>query len=345
MPLRIIQAGIGGHGRTWLTLLQRESADGDAIELVAVADPSEWARTVAAEDGIPATQIFATLDEALRFVEADAVLVVTPPATHRALATAALEVGKHVLIEKPLATTIEDARALANLASERGLTLMVSQNYRHQAPVRALRRLLDSGGDYGVPVAIEITFMKDSRAMWPADNFRYAMDHPLLLDMSIHHLDMLRAITGRNATSIAVESWRVLDSPYEGDVALAALIRLEGDLPVVYRGNWASVGPQTTWNGDWRILTDRGRLAWVGWAGQDHEDQLTWEAFDCRAKPQVLRQEPLAQGGFAGSLHAFVEAVTTGTEPETSAVDNLHSLAMLFAGVASAERGGSVAIG
>lgn len=344
MTLRIIQAGIGGHGRTWLTLLQRESADGDAIDLVAVADPSDWARTVAEEDGIPATQIFASLEDALRFVEADAVLVVTPPATHRAVATAALEAGKHVLIEKPLATTIEDARALAELAAARGLTLMVSQNYRYQAPVRALRRLLESGG-YGEPVAIEITFMKDSRAMWPADNFRYAMAHPLLLDMAIHHLDMLRAIAGRNANSIAVESWRMPDSPYEGDVALAALIRLEGGLPVVYRGNWASVGPQTTWNGDWRILTDRGRLAWVGWSGEDHEDQVTWQAFDCQAEPEVLRQEPLARSGFAGSLHAFVEAVTTGTEPETSAADNLHSLAMLFAGVASAERGGSVAIG
>ena len=342
MALRIVQAGIGGHGKTWLTLLQRESADGDDIDLVAVADPSPWARTVAQEDGIPATQIFASLDEALRFADTDAVLVVTPPATHRAVATAALEAGKHVLIEKPLATTLEDARALAGLAAERGLTLMVSQNYRFQAPVRALRRLLD-GGDVGSPVALETTFMKDSRAMWPAENFRYAMDNPLLLDMSIHHLDMLRAITGRNARSITVESWRVPDSPYQGDVSLAALIRLDGDLPVVYRGSWASVGPQTTWNGDWRILTDRGRLAWIGWAGEDHEDQIVWQSFG--GPPEVLRQEPLAHSGFGGSLHAFLEAIATNSTPETSAMDNLESLAMLFAGVESASRGQSVSIG
>ena len=342
MALRIVQAGIGGHGKTWLTLLQRESADGDDIDLVAVADPSPWARTVAEEDGIPATQIFASLDEALRFADTDAVLVVTPPATHRAVATAALEAGKHVLIEKPLATTLEDARALAGLAAERGLTLMVSQNYRFQAPVRALRRLLD-GGDVGSPVALETTFMKDSRAMWPAENFRYAMDNPLLLDMSIDHLDMLRAITGRNARSITVESWRVPDSPYQGDVSLAALIRLDGDLPVVYRGSWASVGPQTTWNGDWRILTDRGRLAWIGWAGEDHEDQIVWQPFG--GPPEVLRQEPLAHSGFGGSLHAFLEAIATNSTPETSAMDNLESLAMLFAGVESASRGQSVSIG
>ncbi|MGC4190941.1 MAG: Gfo/Idh/MocA family oxidoreductase [Thermomicrobiales bacterium] len=344
MTLRIVQAGIGGHGKTWLTLLQRESAEADAIDLVAVADPSDWARAVAEEDGIPSTQIYASLGEALRFVDADAILIVTPPATHRAVATAALQAGKHVLIEKPLATTIDDARALADLAAERGLTLMVSQNYRYQAPVRGLCRLLDSG-DYGTPVAIEITFMKDSRAMWPAENFRYAMDHPLLLDMSIHHLDMLRAITGRNARTISVESWKVPDSPYQGDVSLAALIRMEDDLPVVYRCSWASVGPQTTWNGDWRVLTDRGRLAWVGWAGQDHEDQLVWQPFDCRGEPEVLRQEQLARSGFAGSLHAFVESIATGSVPQTSAADNLHSLAMLFAGVESAERGGSVTIG
>ncbi|MGB3330245.1 MAG: Gfo/Idh/MocA family oxidoreductase [Thermomicrobiales bacterium] len=339
MTLRIVQAGIGGHGRTWLTLLQRESADGDAVQLVAVADPSPWARTVAEEDGIPGTHIFSSLDEALPFVDAEAVVIVTPPATHRAVATAALEAGKHVLIEKPLATTMEDARALADLAAERGLTLMVSQNYRYQAPVRMLRRMLDSG-DYGAPLAIETVFQKDSRTMWPPENFRYAMDNPLLLDMSIHHLDMLRAITGRNATSVAVESWKVPDSPYQGDVSLAALIRLEHDLPVVYRGSWASVGPQTTWNGDWRVLTDRGRLAWVGGTGEEHEDQIVWHPFG--AEPQVVRAEPLPHAGFSGSLHAFFDALATGTAPETNAADNLHSLAMLFAGVESATNGGSV---
>lgn len=340
--VKIIQAGLGGHGRNWLTLLQREAADSDAIELVAVVDPSEWARTVAQEDGMPATQIFTSLDVAVKEVEADAVLVVTPPATHRAVATIALDAGKHVLLEKPLATTVEDARALADLAAKHNLILMVSQNYRFQAPVRTLQRLVAEGA-HGKPLAIEITFMKDSRTFWPPENFRFSMDHPLLLDMSIHHLDMLRAISGRNATSLTVGSWKVPDSLYLGDVALSAIIRLDGDIPVTYRGNWASTGPQTTWNADWRILTDKGRLNWINWTGDPHENQIVWQAFD--GPEAIVPVDALEITGFAGSLAAFRESVRTGTPPETNAYDNLHSLEMLFGGVESAQTGASVTLG
>lgn len=344
--MKIIQAGIGGHGRNWLTLLQREAAGttvpGHDIEIVGIADPSDWARTVAEEDGIPATQIFTSLDDALRFTDADAVLVVTPPATHRAVATTALEAGKHVLIEKPLATTVEDARALADLAASRDLTLMVSQNYRFQPPVRTLQRLIGSG-EYGTPIAIEITFMKDSRTFWPPENFRFSMEHPLLLDMSIHHLDMLRAISGRNAAAITVGSWKVQDSLYQGDVALSAIISLEGGIPVTYRGNWASTGPQTTWNADWRILTDRGRLNWINWMGDDRENQIVWQAFE--QEETIIPADELAVTGFAGSLHAFLEALRTGETPETNAYDNLHSLEMLFGGVESTATRQTVTLG
>ncbi len=340
--MKIIQAGLGGHGRTWLTLLQREAAANDAVELVAVVDPSEWARAVAAEDGIPATQIFTSLDEALKFVEADAVLIVTPPATHREVATTALESGKHVLIEKPLATTVEDAKALADLAAARSLTLMVSQNYRFQPPVRTLQRLLAEDA-HGTPLAIEITFMKDSRTFWPPENFRYSMEHPLLLDMSIHHLDMLRAISGRNAAAITVGSWKVPDSLYQGDVALSAIITLEGGIPVTYRGNWASTGPQTTWNADWRILTDKGRLNWINWTGGEHENQIIWQPFG--GTESIIPADPFTITGFDGSFHAFIESLRTGEPPETNAYDNLHSLEMLFGGVESANTGTSVALG
>jgi len=340
--VKIIQAGLGGHGRNWLTLLQREAAGNGAVELTAVVDPSEWARTVAREDGIPAAQIFTSLDDAVKAVEAEAVLIVTPPATHRAVATTALEAGKHVLLEKPLATTVEDARALADLAATRNLTLMVSQNYRFQAPVRTLQRLIAEGA-HGIPLAVEITFMKDSRTFWPPENFRFSMENPLLLDMSIHHLDMLRAISGRNATAIAVGSWKVPDSLYQGDVALSALIRLDGGIPVTYRGNWASAGPQTTWNADWRILTDRGRLNWINWTGDPHENQIVWQEFD--GLETIVPADALAITGFSGSLAAFRESLRTGTPPETNAYDNLHSLEMLFGGVESAQTGTSVMLG
>lgn len=75
----------------------------------------------------------------------DAVVVATPPPTHFQLARACLEHDLHVLVEKPLTLSSEDALALIELAEERGLTLMVGHTFEYNAAVRALKDLIDSG--------------------------------------------------------------------------------------------------------------------------------------------------------------------------------------------------------
>ena len=77
--------------------------------------------------------------------EVDAVLIATPISTHHALAMEALDAGKHVFVEKPMAMSVAECNEMCDKATERGLTLMVGHTFVYSPPVRAVKKILDSG--------------------------------------------------------------------------------------------------------------------------------------------------------------------------------------------------------
>jgi predicted dehydrogenase len=258
--LRVIQIGIGGFGSSWAEIARKA----EGITLAAVVDPSPVAREWAhATLGLGDDQIFASIDDALNVVECDAILVITPPVTHHAVATQALLAGKHVLIEKPLAATMPEADELIETAKRQNRMLVVSQNYRFRSPARTIQRFVGDG-EIGSLLAVKVTCRRDTRGLWPVDNFRYQMQHPYIVDMAIHHFDLIRALTGRNVARIDARSWRVPDSPYVHEPTMAAVIDLEDGVPVTYQGDWATSQPETSWNGDWTFVGQHGRLLWSG---------------------------------------------------------------------------------
>jgi predicted dehydrogenase len=305
-----------------------------------VVDPSPYARAWAVDTlGLDDAAVFTGLGQALAAADADAVLAITPPVTHHAVATAALRVGKHVLLEKPLATTIEEARDLILTAGEANRILMVSQNYRYRPGSIAAREAVAEGllGDLA---AVRVRCLRDTRTAWPADNFRYEMRHPFVLDMSIHHADLLRAITGQEVVAIYAQGWRVPDSPYQHDPAVAATMTLSGGATVVYEGDWATRAPETSWNGEWELIGEHGRLTWTGPANDVMSSTLVLHRSG--EDPRALPLPELAVSDRAASLALFAEAVRTGQEPETSARDNIRSLGIVLGCVASIESGAVV---
>ena len=89
------------------------------------------------------------------------------------------------------------------------------------------------------------------------------MPHPLLLDMAIHHVDLLRAITGREVVAVDAAAGRAPDGPFHHDPTVAALLELEGGIDVSYDGSWAPPYGETSWNGDWELLGTRARATWT----------------------------------------------------------------------------------
>jgi predicted dehydrogenase len=336
--MRFIQAGVGSFGKSWAELVR--DAEGTTLEAIVEPAAAGQAWTVD-EFGMPAERCFATIEEALAAVDCDAVLVVTPPATHLAVATAALRAGKHVLMEKPLAPTMDEARQAVGEAEAAGRVLMISQNYRFRPAARAMQAAV-AQRTIGDLVSLRVECRRDLTKAYDADNFRYGMLHPYVIDMSIHHWDLLRAITGREVRTIHARSWRVPGNPYRHDPSVAALVTLDGDVPVLYEGSVATRRPWTSWNGEWEVIGERGRLFWTGGVENADEGEVILECWG--EEPRALDLPTLTKLGREASLEAFRTAVLAGAEPETSARDNINSLACVLACVASIERGSPVTL-
>ncbi|MFE3517363.1 Gfo/Idh/MocA family protein [Streptomyces sp. NPDC059166] len=138
-PLGLGLVGCGGFAEFVLDAV----AGLPGLRLAAVADPSrERAERLGTRHGVPALP---GLDELLTRDDVSAVLIATPPATHAAMATTALRAGRHVFCEKPLATTTEDAAAVAREADRAGRVLVVDHVLRYNPLLRAVRRLTDRG--------------------------------------------------------------------------------------------------------------------------------------------------------------------------------------------------------
>ena len=326
MPHRALQVGVGGFGKGWTRVL----SDSPAVDLVGIVDVRREALDEArAKHGIAEDACHTSLDEALDELSPDLVVCVTPPEFHREVAEAALAAGAHVITEKPLAGTMEDARAMADAADAAGRQLAVSQNYRYDAAARTVQELVKTGR-LGEPGAFAVEFFRGPRF---EGSFRRHMPYPLTIDMSIHHYDLMRAILGLDPVWTFARAFNPPWSWYDGAASVCQAFGFEGDLVGTYSASWCSQGSETQWNGDWRIECSEGVIIW--------KDGLVKAGSAADKLEEVPLVEPDATGQ-RGVLAEFVEAVERDRAPETSARDNLKSLAMVFNTIVSAESGGVV---
>src|SRR3954471_1589333 len=143
-------------GRSWAEVVARARGFRLAAVVDAAAPARKWAKT---ELGVPAFDAF---DKALDGVEADAVLLVSPPSSHRALTEAAVARGLHVVTEKPIALDLADAKAMADAGARAGLHVVVAQNYRFRRQSRALQHLVGDGS-LGRLLGIRIACRRNTR--------------------------------------------------------------------------------------------------------------------------------------------------------------------------------------
>jgi predicted dehydrogenase len=337
MVLRLIQIGLGGWGRNWVEEVTRDTP---GVAPVAWVDTDPAVRERAVVDlGLPEDRMFASLDEARARVAADAALVVVPLAAHAAVARAALEAGLHVLVEKPFTATLEQARMLTELASRRRRVLMVNQNYRwFPAPARA-RRLLHEGA-LGDLIACYLDFH-----LYFGTGYRYFfLEEPLLSDMAIHHFDSLRFVLDDEPVEVSCHSWAGPGTPFAGHPAAVATMRFAKGTVVSYRGSWLTYGPGTPYGGHWRLDGTRGTVEFsFRGAFEDREklDRLTLYRPD--APPETAKLPAMPHKDRKGALITFARWIRDGSAPEgaSTAVDNLKSLALMFAAIRSARAGGA----
>ena len=225
MTVRIIHVGLGGWGGSWA----REAIPAvSEVEVVGIVDPSaDTLQAVRTDLGLPESAAFSSLTAALAAVDADAVVVTAPAVTHVPLALEALDAGKHVLVEKPFANTADEAAAAVHRAEERGLVLQVSQNYRFYPAPQVVRDLLraDTVGELS---AINVDFRQWDNDRPFADHPHYRFPHAMFNDMAIHHVDLLRMVTGQEAVRVFAKATYPSFSKYQDEAVASMLIEMAG---------------------------------------------------------------------------------------------------------------------
>ncbi len=336
--MKVIQCGLGGMGRTWINtvLASPEVAFAALVEIDAAT-----AQKRVEEFGLDPALIFPTLEAALAAVDADGVIDVTPPAAHRAISFAAMEAGLPVLSEKPLAGTREDARAIVEKSNQTGVLHMITQNYRYSPLAQTVRSVLDSGA-LGAVGALSVQFFKGPHF----GGFREEMPYPLIIDMSIHHFDMMRFFLNASPSSVYGKSWNPPWSWYRGDASAAVTAHFDNGVIANYTGSWCSQGQETTWNANWRFECANGvltveddRVFVQRWSGIVERPGYRHVGNEAKTEVPLVTMERQAQSYL---LHEFYEAVTQGRQPGTPCQDNIRTVEFVFDVVESFRTGAPV---
>lgn len=169
----------------------------DEVLTVAVADPVvDRARSVAAQYGIP--EVYESLDDMLTRSDLDLVINLTPIPIHGSTSKKILEAGKHLAIEKPIATTMEDANELVELANAKGLTYVVAPPNMLQANRLEAKRLVAAGA-IGQPCFARVRSSHGGPAAgnWPLDpTWFYQKGSGPLFDMGVYGIHDITGILG-----------------------------------------------------------------------------------------------------------------------------------------------------
>ncbi|WP_269523275.1 Gfo/Idh/MocA family protein [Coraliomargarita parva] len=324
--LKLIQCGVGGFGRSWLDVC---SASED-FELAALVDINQAALSEAGQSiGLGSVCLFDQLSSALDAVEAEAILTITPPEVHIEHAREAFARGLHVMTEKPVAESLDEARTMIQLAQEAKRQLMVSQQYRFNAPILQMKEAL-GGGEIGTLTHGHIDFYV------PGDfrgSFRESMPYPLLHDMAIHHVDLIRALTQQDIRQVTARAFRTPSDWFQNEAGLKMLLELENGLLISYSGDWSALGRFTGWNGNWRLQGTQASL---------HLDNDVVSIDHCEAwmkHPSHKECPPPASGPVEreATLQNFARSIRSGIPAETSGEDNIKSLAVIMAAIKSNE--------
>jgi len=271
----------------------------------------------AARHRLPKSRCFTDLDAALNRVEADALLDVTPQQFRREVCEKALQRGLHVMSEKPLADSLRNAKAIVACAEKMRRVYMVAQNYRYQPVVQTAKRFI-AQGRLGIVGYVGVNFHKGPHF----GGFREVMAYPLVLDMSIHHFDLMRCLFETDVRAVQATSVSAPWNWNRGEATVMAQLELANGVAVNYCASWVATGWETNWNADWRFEGSNGVLRW-------ERDRLFFS--DTPDHQRLVRFIQWPNTHQAYLLHAFAKALDTGVEPETSGRRNLNSLATTYA--------------
>jgi predicted dehydrogenase len=328
-PLNVAVVGYG----YWGPNLVRNVSASSAMRLAALCE-RDSTRADAFRARTPGVTIESDFDQLLLDPSIDAVVVATPPNTHYALCKRALQAGKHVLVEKPLAKTSAQARELIELAGQRGLVIMPGHTFLYSPAVNKVRDLIDDDA------VGEVYFVTSSRM-----NLGKYQPDGVVCDLAPHDLSILLHWLDRPIVQVSASARNI----FQEHVAETAFITLtfEGGTTANVQVSWLAprkmrqmliVGSRRMISYDDTLSDEPVRLYDRGMEFSTPESfgeyQLTYRSGDV-VIPRVEPAEPLAL-----ELQDFARAILTGSTPVSHAQLGLEVVSAMEAVEESLMRGG-----
>lgn len=316
---RIVPALQRAHGCEAIAVISRDQAR---------------AENFAAEQGIP--RAYGDLAAALREPAIEAIWVATPHALHRDPVIAAARAGRHVLCEKPLATTVADARAMVAACRQAGVALGTGYHLRHHPLHREVRAMVNRG-DCGSILSAEAEWSLKPRpgsasAEWRRDP--ELSGGGIVTGTGIHALDLLRFVLDDEVETVSA----FLDAvPSDGSVDAAAVCLLrfaKGTLATMrcLRGVFAPANDLVL-EGSEAAIRVRHSL-----------DEQTRGVIEVEGAAEALSGIPAGADCYAMQAEAFASAVREHREPDASGLDGLRVVETTAALYLSAASGRSVRV-
>lgn len=319
--VKVLVLGLGNHGHSWADRVV--PACSDFALLVAVVDKEEE-KWKGIGDEIPK---FHDLETALEETKPELVVNVTPPFVHSEINEMLLQRHIAVLCEKPIADNYENAVKIGNVLKETKGFLMIAENYRYHSVIREAKKILQSNV-LGRIHHVECHFRHEHKdySMF----YHGTLKHPLLSDVSIHHLDLARYLSGEEPVSVWCREYNAKYSWYDDRPATAFLVtEMTGNIVFHYDGTLASPVSSTDWNGEWEIECDNGVMQIRGKRILLHRED----------KIEKIKVADTNEDSRIGLLQEACLALRDSRKGETDYADNFKSFNWMEKAIVSSENG------
>lgn len=346
MPQKVIHVGVGVFGKRWCTEFLKSNVADRTIEVVAVVDSDPKALAYGREAlGLPQERCYADAGQAFAEVAADFCTVVVTPAHHEAVIDLAIAHGLDVLCEKPIADTLEASLRIARKIDAAGRKMAVTMSHRFDQDKTTLRHIVRSGV-LGRINTIGMRFQGDMRQhMAWSSLFRHQMPDPLLIEGSIHHLDIIADLAGARCDSLFATTWKPSWAEYAGDTDGIVTMTFENGVHAVYEGSVShSTGLNTFYKEYIRVDGEHGTAILAHrdlelfmrkdiWRQQHREGQ--GEKIELLAQPKWINHWLIEQ---------FAKWREGGPPMATRVSENVQASALVFSAIESQRRGAPVKV-
>jgi predicted dehydrogenase len=316
---------IGGSGMAGGWIRNFTEHFGDRIKIIGLCDVNE---DVLAQQkdalGLNDNQLFTDFNEATAAVKADFCGVATPPPFHSPAAVAAMENGMPVICEKPIADTLDAAKAMVRASQKADVPCAIIQNYRYAPNKQELIRIRDEGRLGRLQHIIGRYACDYRKYMSWGKAWRHDMDFSLLFEGSVHHLDMLRFLSGGDCETLLGFGWNPEWSSFKHFSSGFYTMRMDNGVHTFYEGNSSAAGITNCWHREhYRAEFEEGCVEIA------EGNRMTIHRVG--QVPEVYEAPPVDYNGHLHLFNEFLNWLDGGAPSATRIEDNIKSFALVIA--------------